>query len=423
MKGKILIHSIVFSPDGVSTAYLYNDIAKRFVDDGYEVVVLTTTPHYNIVPEELVKQPLKAKFFGLYQESRYHGIQVIHIPQKKFKSTILRILGFVYWHFSSFMLGLFQKNVSLILSPSPPLTIGLINILLGKLKGVKVIYNVQEIYPDFLINQGGLKSGIVIKVLKWLEKFVYNHSAAVTTIDSVFYSKIVTRFKNPDKLHIIPNFVDTDLFKPKEVIGGGELDANYFKNEKGILKVMYAGNIGLAQDWESLISIAKSVKELPIVFYVVGEGVMKDYLNEEINNHNLINIFLVPYQQRQYMASLIAFADLHFIFMTQEMENEGFPSKVYTIMACSKPLLVISGEQTPISNFLKSHHCAFLINPTNKNEKCAQAAVYLKKCITNPDILSEMGANGYHVVKESYTKEAVTSQYLNLIAKTISAND
>ena len=57
-KKKILIHSLIFSPDGVSTAYLYNDIALRFQKEGYDVVVLSTTPHYNLVEEQVKKQPL-----------------------------------------------------------------------------------------------------------------------------------------------------------------------------------------------------------------------------------------------------------------------------------------------------------------------------------------------------------------------------
>ena len=153
---KILIHSIAFSPDGVSTAYLYNDIALKFKDSGFEVIVLTTTPHYNVIESEVLKQPLSKKMFGLYHVSFFNGIKVYHIPQKKYKSSVLRMLGFVYWHIMSLLIGLFQKNVSVILSPSPPLTIGLINLTLGKLKCAKVIYNVQEIYPDLLIEEGGL---------------------------------------------------------------------------------------------------------------------------------------------------------------------------------------------------------------------------------------------------------------------------
>src|SRR5690606_32867795 len=134
LKKKILIHSIVFSPDGVSTAYLYNDIAKAFKEHGFEVVVLTTTPHYNIVPEELKKQPLKKKFLGLYYESNFYDIKVLHIPQKKFKSTLLRIVGFIFWHFMALVLGLTQRKISAVLSPSPPLTIGFVNLMIGRVK-------------------------------------------------------------------------------------------------------------------------------------------------------------------------------------------------------------------------------------------------------------------------------------------------
>lgn len=66
---KILIHSIAFSPDGVSTVYSYNDIALRFKKEGYNVVVLSTTPHFNVVESEVVKQPLKkVSWYVFYQQ-------------------------------------------------------------------------------------------------------------------------------------------------------------------------------------------------------------------------------------------------------------------------------------------------------------------------------------------------------------------
>ena len=210
MKKKILIHSLIFSPDGVSTAYLYNDIALRFQEYGYEVVVLTTTPHYNVVKEQLAKQPLKWKVWGICKQSDFNGIRVIHIPQKKFKSTILRLFGFVYWHIVAFLIGLFIRKISVIVSPSPPLTIGVINLWLAKIKRCKVIYNVQEIYPDIL----NKKNGLIVSCLSRMERYVYRKSSAVTTIDDVFYNTIIERFQDKKRLYIIPNFVDTDLYNP-----------------------------------------------------------------------------------------------------------------------------------------------------------------------------------------------------------------
>ena len=411
-KKKVLIHSIVFSPDGVSTAYLYNDIALGLKENGFEVVVLTTTPHYNRVEEDLSKQPLRKCWGGLYFKSFFNDILVYHVPQKKFKSALLRIIGFVYWHIVSFFIGVQLKRVFLILSPSPPLSIGLLSLLIARIRGAKVVYNVQEIYPDFLINQGSLKSGLIIKLLKWVERVVYNYSDAVTTIDKVFYDTIIPRFKTIAKLRIIPNFVDTEIYKPLE--NDNQLDQDIFPSTP-VLKVMYAGNIGYAQDWTPLLRVAERLRNLPVEFWVIGEGVLKESLKEEVEKNSLSNIHVLPYQPRSKMPSLIAYADVHFIFMNPDMEGEGFPSKVYTIMACKKPLLVISGAHTPLYRFLKPHNCAVLIDSKDTGDTDDRLENILRDMISNPSSLIPLGENGYRIIENQYSKKVVIGQYISLI--------
>ncbi len=408
---KILIHSIAFSPDGVSTAYLYNDIALKFKESGFEVVVLTTTPHYNVVPEEIAKQPLKRKFFGLFSESNYNGIRVIHIPQKKFKNSLLRILGFVYWHIISIIMGLFQKNIDLILSPSPPLTIGLINIILGKFKNSKVIYNVQEIYPDLLIQEDNLKSRKIIEILKFIERFVYNHSDQVTTIDEVFYQTIIGRFKDKSKLKIIPNFVDNEIYKPM-ILKQKLIDESYFP-ENDNLKLMYAGNIGHAQDWKTLLKVANLLRDDNIDFFIIGEGVMKEQLKNEVEKNNLRHVHIIPYQHRELMPAIIAYSDIHFIFMTPETEGQGFPSKVYSIMACAKPMLVCSGVNTPIVNFLRDKNCAYINNEKEFDIKTDRIANLLKSLDRSE--LKIKGESGFNEIQNNFSKEHITNLYLELV--------
>lgn len=402
---KILIHSLIFSPDGVSTAYLYNDIALAFKKAGYDVVVLTTTPHFNVVEEQLQKQTMKWGVWGIFKKSSFKGIPVYHIPQKKFKSTILRLAGFVYWHIVSFILGLCIRNIDVILSPSPPLTIGRINQLLSWFKRCKVIYNVQEIYPDIL----GLKDGFVHRVLSRMERKVYNGSDAVTTIDKVFYDSIAGRFDDKSKLHIIPNFVDTELYRPG--VSTSELDRGLFPESKSI-KVLYAGNIGYAQDWECMVRLAEKTRDCDVEYFVIGEGVMKSYVEEKKSELRLEKVHVLPYQPRHLMPAIIAYSDLQFIFMTPQMEGQGFPSKVYTIMACGKPLLVGSGENTPIVNFLEPLGCAKLVHSHDLEKKTDEMAKWLAS--VSSDDLRSMGVLGVDVIREHYTKDVVTSEYVKL---------
>ncbi len=408
---KILIHTIAFSPDGVSTAYIYNDIALKFKASGYEVVVLTTTPHYNQVPEDMARQPLKPLFGGLLYRSNFQGIKVLHVPQKKFKSSLIRILGFLYWHFLSLFIALFQRKIDIILSPSPPLTIAVMNILVAKIRRIKSIYNVQEIYPDLLIESGELKTGFMSSMLKKMEMWVYQNSDAVTTIDQVFYDTIAPRFKDIGKLSIIPNFVDTEIYHP-DAATQYQIDKILFP-ETSSLKMMYAGNIGHAQDWDTLISLAVKLKDKAIEFFVIGEGVLKSYLEEEKNKHQLDKLHLIPYQPRHLIPSINLYADMHFVFMSPQTEGHGFPSKVYTIMACARPLIVCSGPKTPIIEFLNDKDCAILVQERDIEKRSEALA---KQLLSVDDVkLDKMGINGLKEVEKAYTKEKVTGAYVSLV--------
>lgn len=409
VKKRVLIHSIVFSPDGVSTAYLYNDIALGLKASGYDVVVLTTTPHYNMVPEALAAQPMRSVWGGLLKVSNFQGIKVYHVPLKKYKSTLLRMVSFVYWHIASLVVGIALRRIHYVLSPSPPLTIGLISLLIAKIKGGKSIYNVQEVYPDLLINQGGLKSGWIIKLLKGLERLVYNQSAAVTTIDQTFYNQIAGRFDDTRKLHIIPNFVDTGLYKPLRVTTPF---SHLFPLDPSRIRVVYAGNIGYFQDWEPILYAATQLQGSNIDFWIVGEGVQKAYLKEQIEQKGLTNIFLFPYQQREVVPLINNLADIHLISVSKEIEQQGFPSKVYTSMACAKPLIVVTGKGTPLYGFLHDKDCALLVSE-ERNEKFLEAVRYLA---VHPEERKRLGDNGLAVILGHFSKEKVVKQYVDLIS-------
>ena len=114
------------------------------------------------------------------------------------------------------------------------------------------------------------------------------------------------------------------------------------------------------------------------------------------------------------MPQLIAYADLHFIFMSPEMEGQGFPSKVYTIMACAKPLLVVSGAGTPINNFLKPLECSFLVEAEDFDDKCKKIVDCLKLAMADPIALRELGKNGLDNIEKKYSKTVVTQQYVDL---------
>lgn len=137
----------------------------------------------------------------------------------------------------------------------------------------------------------------------------------------------------------------------------------------------------------------------------------KEYLINEVQRQELSNIKILDYSDRELMPIINSFADIHFISISKEMEQEGFPSKVYTIMACAKPMIVITGKFTPLYNFLSKLDCSVLITD-NRNENFINAILDLAN---NKSKQIQLGDNGYKIIQENYTKEKVVAKYFQLL--------
>ena len=200
--------------------------------------------------------------------------------------------------------------------------------------------------------------------------------------------------------------MDTDLYVTES---STKLPAE-FLSEPGFTNMLYAGNIGLAQEWDLVLNLAKEIRDESITIWIIGEGVKKEYLKSQIEKHNLSNIKLLPYQDRKYMPAINLFADFHFIAMDKSMENEGFPSKVYSIMASGRPMVIVSSENTPITSFLNETDTSLLV--TDHSLSGFKNAVL--KLANDKELRIEMGKNGRKIIEEKFTKVHIIDQYIEL---------
>jgi glycosyltransferase involved in cell wall biosynthesis len=180
--------------------------------------------------------------------------------------------------------------------------------------------------------------------------------------------------------------------------------------------MLYAGNIGLAQEWDLVLNLAKEIRNESITIWIIGEGVKKEYLALQIEKHKLSNIKLLPYQDRKYMPAINLFADFHFIAMHKSMENEGFPSKVYSIMASGRPLVVVSSENTPITSFLNETDTSLLV----RDHSISGFKNAVLKLALDKELRISLGANGRKIIDQDYTKEKVINKYASLFEKIVS---
>lgn len=413
---EVLLLSLVFPPDSVSTAQIMGEIAVDLGKNGHRVTVITTIPHYNRSLENEKNQPLRPKWGKILYQSEFNGVTVYHVfMPAKGQNILLRLLAWVFFHIISIIVTLtIVPRPSIIISPSPPLTIGLCAWLLGALYRVPFVYNVQEIYPDIAIRLGAVRNRWLIALLYRLEKFIYSKSSKVTVIASRMREQLLEKGVSNDKVFIIPNFVDvSDLVPlPKE---------NDFSRKHNLINkfvVSYAGNMGPAQGLEHFIEAAKILRdEAGICFLIMGDGILRESLRQRIEQSNLKNVVFLSYQPYSIMGQAYAASDLCLVPQAIETGFEAVPSKVYRIMACARPVLAVTDQNSDLARLVCEASCGAFVLP-GSSEVLAEMII---RAYQNQSEWQKMGIAGREHVVRYYARETVTNQYHMLIENLISA--
>ena len=191
---RVLMLSLLYPPDNVSTAHLMGDICEDLQAQGHSVTIITTTPHYNLDVEAERAQPLTPYWGRLVQVSTYRGMRVFHtwMPRKG-PSSVARVAAWALFHSLSLVVGVVAVGrIDVLITPSPPLTMGLAAWLLGGLKRAPFIYSVLELHPDIAISLGLVRRPLFIRLLYGLERFVYARAARLTVIADASETRICT---------------------------------------------------------------------------------------------------------------------------------------------------------------------------------------------------------------------------------------
>jgi colanic acid biosynthesis glycosyl transferase WcaI len=406
----IVLLSLVFRPDNVSTAHVMADLAADLVAAGHEVTVFTTTPHYNQDPGAEAAQPRRPYWGRLLQTSDYRGMRVYHawMPRKG-RSVLLRLLAWIWFHVVSTVAALvLARRPAVILVPSPPLTAGLSAWVLGGLRSAPFVYNVQEIYPDIAINLGALRNPSAIRVMYALERFVYRRARAITVIAPRMRERLLDKGVPSPKVVVIPNFVDLGDLSPRPK--DNPFSREYRVHDKFV--VSYAGNLGPAQGLECFVDVAALLREHPDVrLLLIGDGMLAEPLRARAAAQGLSNLLVIPYQPYAVVPDIYGASDVCVVAQAAATGSDAIPSKVYRIMACERPIVAATDHRSDLAHLIRDADAGVVI-PAESADALATA---VRDAVADPERWRRRAASGRAYVAVHYARGTVSREYDTLL--------
>jgi colanic acid biosynthesis glycosyl transferase WcaI len=408
---KILVLSLLFPPDNVSTAHVIGGLAVGLSARGHDVRAVSSAPHYNPDPIAQLAQPLSG---SVLQRSSFQGVPVVHLPMPKKSARVpLRLMAWAAFSGAGLLSPLLSGFVpDVVISPSPPLTLGVTAAALDQMFGCPFIYNVQELYPDIAINLGALRDPRLIRAAYALERFVYDRAAALTVIGPRMASRILEKGVPAEKVHVVPNYVDAADLAPAS-------RANPFSLRHGLTDkyvVSYAGNMGPAQGLEAMLEAAASLRNEPrVVFLLVGEGTARSKLERIASERGLDNVLFLPQQPHSAVPEIYAATDLAIVPQGVGTGGDALPSKVYRLLSCERPVLACAGHDSDLASFVRDSGGGWVVEPGSGS---AIAGV-VRDALAAPELAAERGRAGAAYVRTHLDREHVISRYEQIIASVL----
>lgn len=358
---RVLLYSISYSPEVAGSGRFNGELSAWLAEEGHKVDVITAHPYY---PEWKIRAEYKNRYWFSEKKGNLTVYRTpLYVPSKVTGITrILHELSFVinsliYWIRLSF------NKYDVLIGVCPPLQIGLLPYIFGKIKRVPFIFHVQDLQVDAAKNLGLIKNKHLLDILEKIEGFLLRNATKVSSISEGMRRNIIGKGVSPDNYVMLENWVDISAFQPISVENSLKSELG-FKVEDKI--ALYAGNIGEKQGLEVLVDAANILKEEKHIKIVVfGEGAARDRLMKLAEKLKLSNLLFFPIRPYEEMPKVLAMADVHLVVQKRAASDLVMPSKLVGILASGGASIVSADKNTSLSDIIINNKLGWVVDPEN----------------------------------------------------------
>ncbi|HSC90769.1 MAG TPA: glycosyltransferase family 4 protein [Gaiellaceae bacterium] len=319
-----------------STATRSYELARRLVDRGHRVTIVSRDTR-------MLEAGRESRPRGrLIAREQVDGIDVLflNVPYANRYRTPVRLASFTAFTIAAGVAGALERKPDVVFASSTPLTIGIAGLATARLKRVPFVFEIRDLWPAVPVELGALRSTPAVRSAEWLERRLYDGAKKIVVLSEGAQQDLERRGIPAEKLSLIPNAADLDVFRPGVVDEG-------FRAKHGLegkFVALYAGAMGRANGLDQLVEAAQALRrrgDERVAIVALGDGGERPRLEERARESGLDNLRFLPPVPKEELAGIVGAADVTLtIFAPYPVLETNSPNKFFDSLAAGKPAVV-----------------------------------------------------------------------------------
>ena len=398
---RILVLNQYYWPGVEATAHLLTELCEALAED-YEVEVVTGVLHGH------ESEP---------REEERGGVRIVRVSSTSYERSELvrRAANYVSYLGSALAHALSRPAPDLVLCMTDPPIVGDLGVVVGRRFHAPVLVISQDVFPEIATELHRLRNPAVVRVLGGLVGAYLRRADRIVAIGETMRERLEAKGTPPERLRVIPNWVDTRAITPQP------RDNPWAERRDlvGRFVVMHSGNVGHAQDLDSLVRAATFLRDRDDLRIVIaGFGARHAEMVELARRLDVKGtVRFLPYQKRERLSLSLSSADVHVVGLAKGLAGYVVPSRLYGILSAGRPVIAAADEESETARLVSEVGCGIVI-PPGRPELLART---IRSAAEGAYDLAGMGRRGREYVEREADRVVAMERYRALVRELLAA--
>jgi len=396
---RILVLNQYYWPGVEATAHLLSELCGALADE-FEITVITGRTEEG--------EPVG--------RSTRDGVEILRVPSTAYDRSrlSLRAANYLTYLTGSLLEGLRAKPPDLVLCMTDPPVIADVALVVARRFGVPLMVVSQDVFPEVAVELKRLENPLLVAALRLAIRFYLERADQVVAIGETMRRRLEAKGAAPERIVVIPNWVDTAALAPQP--RDNPWAREHALNDRFV--VMHSGNIGHAQDLDSLVRAATFLRDLDrLTIAVIGGGARRDELKALARRLDVDSVQFMGYQPRDLLSQSLSAADLHVVGLARRLSGYVVPSRLYGILSVGRPAIVAADPDSESAKVVQEAACGVVVSP-GRPELLAAA---IRRAYDGELDLEGMGRRGREYVTAAADRRVAVERYRTVLRELVRA--